>query len=261
MTTILNSDFFKLWRNIGFRLLPIATIICTVVTACFMLFVQSGATVEGEVFTAVDVFGFIPVGSLGAYALTTISNLYGFIVVVFSGLFISTEFAQGTIRNALCAGASRSKVYLSKLAVNAVMLILCMSVSTLTFIASFTALYGFGDPAGFITNTVLVLGMQVLYHLVYAAIGCLLAFLVPNIAFSVGVGLVFVGLQGVLVEICSAFDVLNPLAPFIPHYYIMRLTENFHDAAFLAHGAAVSIIFVLATVVIGCLLFKRQDIK
>jgi ABC-2 type transport system permease protein len=261
MTTILSSDFFKLRRNIGFKLLPLAVVISSVVTACFMLFVQNGATVEGEAFTAGDVFGFIPVGVLGSYALAAISNLYGFAVVVFSGLFISTEFTQGTIRNVLCCGASRIKVYLSKLAVNAAMLAICMIVSVLVFIASFTLMYGFGDSSGFIANTAIVLGMQILYHLTYASFGCLFAFLIPNIAFSVGAGVIFVGLQGVLVDICAAFDALNWIAPLIPQYYVTRLNDNLHNTTFLLLGAVVSIVFITVTVVIGCQLFKRQDIK
>jgi ABC-2 type transport system permease protein len=226
-----------------------------------MLFVQAGATVEGEAFTAGDVFGFMPTGAVGAYALSSISSLYGMAVVIFSGLFISTEFSQGTIRNALCVGVSRVKIYLSKLFVNASVLAICMIVSVIAFIASFTLMYGFGERDGFIINTITVFGMQLLYHLTYAGIGCLFAFLIPNIAFSVASGIIFVVLQGVLVEICSAFDVLNWIAPLIPQYYVTRLNDTFHNASFLINGAVVSVVFIAVTAFLGCILFRRQDIK
>jgi ABC-2 type transport system permease protein len=261
MTTILNADFYKLRHNIGFKLLPVVVIVWSVVTSCFMLFIQSGATVEGEHFTNADVFGFMPSGALGAHALSTISNVYSMAVIVFCGLFISTEFTQGTIRNAICTGVPRVKVYTSKLFACAAMLALCMFVSIIAFIAGFTVLYGFGDGTGFFRDTATVFAMQFLYHLTYAGIGCCLSFLIPNIAFSVAAGMVIVILEGVLVEICTAFDALNGLAPLIPQYYVTRLNDNPGNFGFLVSGALVSIVFVLITAVIGCMVFRRQDIK
>jgi ABC-2 type transport system permease protein len=226
-----------------------------------MLFVSGGATVEGEAFTVTDIFGFEPAGRLGAGALATLSNLYGFIAAVFAGLFISTEFSQGTIRNSLCTGVSRTKVYLSKLAVSAALLALCMLLSCLTFIAGFTAAYGFGGVDGFVRDTLIIFFMQFLYHFTYAGIGCLLAFLIPNIVITVAVGVIIVVASGVLVEICSAFDVLKGIAPFIPQYYVTRLNSELHNTLFLATGAAVSLAFTALTAIIGCALFNRQDIK
>ncbi|MDR2803656.1 MAG: ABC transporter permease [Treponema sp.] len=261
MTTIINAEFYKLKFNIGLKLLPLAAVIMALVTVGFMLFVSGGATVEGEAFTVTDVFGFEPAGRLGAGALATLSNLYGFIAAVFAGLFISTEFSQGTIRNALCVGVSRTNVYLSKLSVSAVLLALCMFLSCMTFIAGFTVTYGFGNGAGFLRDTLTVLFMQFLYHFTYAGIGCLLAFLIPNIVMTVAIGIIIVVASGILVEICSAFDVLNGIAPFIPQYYVTRLNSELHNPLFLAMGAAVSIGFVTLTALIGCVLFNRQDIK
>jgi ABC-2 type transport system permease protein len=261
MTQILNAEFYKLKSNIGLKLLPLAAVIMTLVTVGFMLFVSGGATVEGEAFTVTDVFGFEPAGRLGAGALATLSNLYGFIAAVFAGLFISTEFTQGTIRNALCTGVSRTKLYLSKLAVCAAVLALCMALSCAAFIASFTATYGFGSGAGFVRDTATVFLMQFLYHFTYAAIGCLLAFLIPNMVITVAIGICIVVASGVVVDICAAFDSLNGIAPFIPQYYVTRLNTELHNPLFLAMGALASIGFVAVTAIAGCLLFKRQDIK
>ena len=263
MTTILNAEFYKLKSNIGFKLLPAAAVLMTLVTIGFMLFVSGGATVEGESFTVTDVFGFEPEGRLGAGALATLSNLYGFIAAVFSGLFISTEFSQGTIRNALSVGVSRTKVYLSKLAVSAALLALCMLLSCITFIAGFTLTYGFGVTGieGFLRDALTVFFLQFLYHFTYAGIGCLLAFLIPNIVITVAIGIIIVVASGVVVEICTAFDALNGIAPFITQYYVTRLNGELHNPLFLAKGAVVSVVFVTLTAAVGCALFKRQDIK
>jgi ABC-2 type transport system permease protein len=263
MTRILNAEFYKLKSNIGFKLLPLAAVIMTVVAIGFMFFVSSGATVEGERFTVTDVFGFEPAGRLGAKALATLSNLYGFIAAVFAGLFISTEFSQGTIRNALCIGTSRTKAYLSKLTVSAAVLALCMALSCAAFIAGFTLTYSFGGTTaigGFWRDTLTVFALQFLYHFTYAATGCLLAFLIPNIVITVAIGIITVVASGVVVEICSAFDTLNGIAPFIPQYYVTRLNGELHNTMFLVMGAVVSVGFVAITTIAGCALFKRQDI-
>jgi ABC-2 type transport system permease protein len=261
MTSILKAEFYKLRHNAGLKILPPAAVIWSLVIACFMLFVASGATVEGEVFTNEDVFGFNPTGAIGVQALAAISNLYAMSIVVFAGLFVSTEFTQGTIRNAICAGISRTKIYVSKLIVSAAVLALCMLLSCLTFIVSFTIMYGFGSSSGFIHDTVIVFVMQFLYHFTYAGIGCMLAFLIPNIVLTIAIGIIVVIFSGVLVEVCSAFDMLNSIAPLIPQYYVSRLNEQSHNTAFLVTGAAVCVAFTAAATVIGCTLFNRQDIK
>jgi ABC-2 type transport system permease protein len=217
--------------------------------------------VEGQTYTVTDIFGFEPAGRLGAGALATLSNLYGFIAVVFAGLFISTEFSQGTIRNALCIGVSRAKVYMSKLIVSAALLAFCMFLSCITFTAGFTVIYGFGSIDGFIQDALTVFILQFLYHFTYAAIACLLAFLIPNIVITVAIGIIIVVASGVVVEICTAFDALNRVALFIPQYYVTRLNEELHNLLFLIMGGATSGVFVTLTAIIGCALFERQDIK
>ncbi|MDR2394579.1 MAG: hypothetical protein LBD93_10565, partial [Treponema sp.] len=98
-------------------------------------------------------------------------------------------------------------------------------------------------------------------HFTYAGIGCLLAFLIPNIVMTVAIGIIIVVASGVLVEICGAFDALNGIAPFIPQYYVTRLNGELHNPLFLARGAMVSVVFVTLTAATGCMLFNRQDIK
>jgi ABC-2 type transport system permease protein len=261
MITTLNAEFYKLKDNIALKLLPLAAVLMPLVAVAFMRFVSGGATVEGQAYTITDVFGFEPAGVLGAEALAVLSNLYGFIAAVFAGLFISSEFSQGTIRNALCTGVSRTKVYVSKLAVSAALLALCMFLSCGTFIAGFTLTYGFGNGSGFLRDTLTVLCMQFLYHFTYAGIGCLLAFLIPNIVITVATGVITVVASGVVVSICESFDALNRIALFIPQYYVNRLNTELHNPLFLATGALVSVVSIAATAVAGCMLFKHQDIK
>ncbi|MDR1147105.1 MAG: ABC transporter permease [Spirochaetaceae bacterium] len=261
MTAILNADFYKLKSNVALKVLPLAAVIWSVLTACFMLFVESGATVQGEFFSNKDIFGFNPTGALGVRALATLSNLYSILAVVFAGLFISTEFTQGTIRNAICVGVSRMQIYLSKLTVCAAMLALCMFLSTAAFIITFTIMYGFGNSAGFLQETITVFLMQFLYHFTYTGISCLLAFLIPNIVITVAAGIIVVIFSGLLVEICTAFDVLNGIAPFIPQYYVNHLNDELHNPLFLAMSVVATITFVVVTVIVGCSLFRRQDIK
>jgi hypothetical protein len=261
MRTILDADFYKLRHNIGFKLLPFVVILWSIITSCFMLFIGNGAAVKGGYVSNADIFGFMPQGALGVHALSAISNVYSMVIIVFCGLFISTEFTQGTIRNAVCAGVPRVKMYISKFLVCAAMLALCMFVSIIVFIAGFTILYGFGDGTGFFMDTSMVFVTQFLYHLTYAGIGCCLSFLIPNIAFNVAAGIVIVILEGVLVEICAAFDGLHGIVPLIPQYYVTRLNDNFDNSGFPASGALVSIVFILITAVIGCMAFSRRDIK
>jgi ABC-type multidrug transport system permease subunit len=72
-------------------------------------------------------------------------------------------------------------------------------------------------------------------------------------------GIVF--FSGIFVSICESFDALKPIARFMPNYYITRLNDELYNTLFLVQGAAVCVAIITATAIIGCLLFKRQDIK
>jgi hypothetical protein len=111
MTNILNAEFYKLRFNIGLKLLPPAAVLMSLAIMGFMIFASDGAVAEGKAFAVTDIFGFEPAGRFGAMALAALSNIYGFSAALFAGLFIATEFSQGTIQNTLCVGASRIKVY------------------------------------------------------------------------------------------------------------------------------------------------------
>jgi ABC-2 type transport system permease protein len=262
MTNIIESDFYKLRRNISSWLLPAAAAVATIVTAVFIYFVDNGLTVEGgEAVSSFDVFGFIPTGTQGALAMSSISNLYAILAVVFSGLFISNEFVSGTIRNALCIGKSRTGIYLSKLLSGAATLLVTMFVSLVAFVGMFSIMYGFGDSGGFLMEMLKVFALQYLYHMTFAAVAFMLAFLLQNIVFSVAVGIFWTVISGVLTEILTAFDGLGFFARFMPNYYITRLTENIGDGSFVLQSVLVSVIWIGVTALVGCEVFGRRDIK
>jgi ABC-type transport system involved in multi-copper enzyme maturation permease subunit len=261
MKNILKADLCKLKYNRGVKLLPLAVVVASLAMVAVTFFVSSGAKVEGGSVAIADMYGFEPAGRAGAKALVTLSNIYGFIAVIFAGLFTATEFTQGTIRNALCVGVSRTKVYLSKLAVSLIFLAVCMAISCIVFIVSFSVFFGFGDAAGFLRETVLLFRMQWLYHCAYAAIGCFLSFLIPNIVITVAAGMGIVIFSGILNAMSGKFDALNGLGPFIPNYYITRLNGELHNTQFLVMGGLLCIAIITLTAVIGCAAFNRRYIK
>jgi ABC-2 type transport system permease protein len=226
-----------------------------------MLFVDSATVEGGEAVSAMDVFGFAPAGALGAHAMSAITNLYAILAVIFGGLFISGEYVNGTVRNAVSIGKSRVQMYLSKLLAGFTMTLLVMLASLLAFIGSFTVLYGFGDGSGFLVETVKLFALQFLYHAAYAALACMLAFLIRNIVFSVSVGIFAVIISGVLTDIFTAFDGLGIFARLLPNYYITRLAEHLNDPAFIIQSVIASLVFIVVTAIIGCVCFRRRDIK
>ncbi|MDR1101069.1 MAG: ABC transporter permease [Clostridiales bacterium] len=262
MTKIFNADAYKFRKNIASWLLPTAAVVAALVTAVFMYFIDHGLTVEGgEAVSTLDVFGFNPAGAMGAYALSSISNLFAILAVVFSGLFISSEFAGGTIRNAICIGKSRIKVYLSKLVMCGIMLLIIMLAAAVGFIVIFTVMYGFGDGSGFLADSLKVFGLQFLYHLTYASLACMLAFLIQNIVTSVSVGIFCTIFSGVLTDVFTAFDGLGWLARFMPNYYITRLLDNVTNMGFIIQSIAACVMFIAITSIIGCSVFKERDIN
>ncbi|MDR1358939.1 MAG: hypothetical protein LBJ48_06260, partial [Coriobacteriales bacterium] len=106
-----------------------------------------------------------------------------------------------------------------------------------------------------------IFALQLLYHLCYVALACMLAFLIHNIVFCVSIGTFAVIISGVLTDIFTAFDGLGLFARMLPNYYITRLADNLGDPAFLVQSVIASVAFIALTTIIGCLVFRRQDVR
>lgn len=216
----------------------------------------------------------------------------GILLAVFCSLFIGTEFSDGTIRNKLIVGHSRTAIYL----VNCLVSMLAGCLMCLAYIISYTIL---GIPLlGFFTVDLTILLLFVLCSLLlslaYSAIYTMLAMLVQNKsltsvlciigAFLLLIGATYINSQLNQPETFEAyrFDtgdssseveiIENPryltgakravyefMFDFLPPCQALQLSNM--SAVHLGQMSLYSVFIVITTTSAGLYLLKKKDIK
>jgi ABC-2 type transport system permease protein len=199
-----------------------------------------------------------------------ISWVFCFWFASFAAFFIAQEFPHGTIRNTLALGKKRTSVYLSKLIFMCLITIPLLAAVSIAAVAGCTFAAGFGDTAltDFIKIWAAHFSIQIIFHLLYAALFTMIAVVCRNPALTIIFGLAYIfasgALMGALPETLSFLKVLSV------EYYISNLKDTIGinnvnsistNIAFILQGAAVSLCYFALFTGAGCLLFKKSDVK
>ncbi|WP_449540335.1 ABC transporter permease [Ferdinandcohnia sp. Marseille-Q9671] len=187
------------------------------------------------------------------------------VIMAFVSFFIGEEFQNGTIRNALSLGRSRTHYYLSKLVIAALLTLIGTAVLTALGIMGYTIVFGFGEVAA-ISNygqyALKVFGTLYLLILSNVSIFVMISFLTK----TSGVSLIWSFLYTIGTGFGAGIFQQTEHFTFITNWF----TETFlfyYDFAQPAHIAMfpelilVSIITIVVSSTIGILLFNRTDIK
>ncbi|MBD5170201.1 MAG: ABC transporter permease subunit [Oscillibacter sp.] len=158
MRNLLHANFFRLKRDGVFWLCVSAMLVLSagfIVTWCL-------ENLEKDNIPYLDLFYF------------RFSPALGFFYAIFSCLFLSVEYSEGTIRNKLAVGHTRREVYLSSfLSVFAASL--CMALVWLIGGLAGVPFLGFltMGPAGMILCAAVVVGFTAAFSAIYVFIGLL----------------------------------------------------------------------------------------
>ena len=206
-----------------------------------------------------------PMGAQGMFTPARFDILLTVWFPLFIAYFVAMEFQHKTINDALCLGKTRVQVYLAKLffvlCAVAVMVLAIMVGTTL----GLTIRFGFGEVEGlfYVRHFLQALVLQTFFQFGVAALFLMIAFMVrtPTMTVILGVGYTlgtwFAGqmLRNLLFGGRFAF-----LTEFLPGLFHMdAITRN--DTGGIIYGGIVSILWIVATTFIGCMVFKRTDLK
>ncbi|WP_262176390.1 ABC transporter permease [Saccharococcus sp. Marseille-Q5394] len=187
------------------------------------------------------------------------------VLSAFISFLIGEEFHNGTIRNALSLGRSRTHYYLTKLAVAASVSIVSVIGLTLIGMISYSIAFGFGGIAE-ITNytsySLKTFGTLTLLLLSSVSIYVMISFLTKNSSFSL--------IWSFLYTIATGF--LPSLFQQTEHFQHMT---NWFSQTFLFYWdfaqpetvtqypemILVSVVTIVLSSAVGILLFTRTDIK
>lgn len=263
MKNILKAEFFKLKKSKTVLICGIILGAYAVLTAALYLLIfglASGG--EGGFFTA----------DLSLVLFSSGFQVFMILTTVVICSFYSGEYRQGIIRNSLCAGVSRSRVYLAKFITAMIITAAVYVLVTLFFLTAFGIAFGWGS-----TNAGAFVGFWFLGLLLYASIGAL-AFMFSvmtkstgaTIGISIGIS-VFANIFSVIsliVLLAGEGSNVNVVNRIITEIFLLLPTSQLTLAASMslegwriAEAAAVGVAFLAGAYFGGLALFNKQDQK
>ena len=218
--------------------------------------------------------------------------IIGFVCAVVVGMFLGTEYSDGTIRNKIAVGHTRASIYLANL-------IVCAAASALLLLISLALGFGLGsfllDPLGLPMKVLLLYTcIGLLTTVSFASIYTLVAMLSPSKASGAVLCLVLAlvllfatsAVEGTLTEPEMVQDfimsvdgtpnlgephpnpryvtgtkraVLEVIYDILPTGQAFQISNN--ECAHPARLPAFSLLVALVTSAAGALLFRRRDLK
>lgn len=147
MKNLLSAEFLRLFKNKLYWFLSAAAFVF-------------GAVIQIYIYFGTTPYGIEPKTSMGLFA---IGMVIGFVAAIFVSLFVGTEYSNGTLRNKIINGKSRTSIYFSKY------IVCCVAMITI-----FVYYYASSLAFGFLINR--QLGAKVSTLLITALVLCLAAF-------------------------------------------------------------------------------------
>lgn len=183
----------------------------------------------------------------------------------FVSFYIGEEFQNGTIRNALSLGVSRTKYYLTKLLVAFVLTLIAIVLVTGVSILGFTGYFGFGEFQGIPNYSTYFWQISgVLFCLIFSVVAVYVA--ISFITQSIGSGMiwsfVYTIAMGFLPGVFQNFDFLKPFTWWFSESYLFY--TNFTNVQVLETVPkmfTVSILTVIIVSIIGYWCFLKSDLK
>ena len=274
MRNLLHANFSRLKRDGVFWLCVVTMLVCSagfMVNWCL-------ERLQINAFADLDMFYF------------RFSPALGFFYAIFSCLFLSVDYSEGTIRNKLAVGHTRREVYLSSF-LTVFAALLCMALAWLIGGLAGVPFLGFPTlgPAGMALCVAIIIGFTAAFSAIYTFIGLLndrRSVTVITISAWLLMTLV-VGILGnalhepemirhgtVSMEDGNVFEIMDPNP-----YYISGIQREFYEfiVDFLPEGQAESLqnillnnplrmllcsVFVTVAATFGGIkLFEHKDLK
>jgi len=261
MMNIIRADLYRIARSKGMYIaFGIVLAISVVLTVVQGMGADTMIVFEGNFLTGTEIEQVAVNGANAAAALISLASLIIMLVIPIFTIVAGPIFQDGTVKNEVSWGISRTKLYAARLVIVGVLsvLLLVTLVGVGTGIA--TILWGFGDGGLDILASFAALSFM------YVAAGWTGVFLVFTIkngfvvvevfgGLMIGVGFIamILGMAGVNVEAMLYFDMMTNVA---------RLANAAQlETRSLLLSLGVGMIWLVVPTVIGLTRFQRAEIK
>lgn len=188
-----------------------------------------------------------------------------FLVIMMVDVVIADQIVQHTYKNVVAFGASRVKLYLANVITSIIIAIVLAIIILAVFLGSAVLLLQPGDglTAGFVCDYFLRIGAAMLVYIACIAIGSLLAIVLKNnTVFAFTYAGCFLFISGIIkllaTYVSDKFSVLSKILLTTQVYNLIGKTVSGYQ---LLSAVFAGIIYTIIFIIIGVIVFKRQEIK
>lgn len=192
MGRLFKFEFRKLFRQKSFYIcggVLIGLILLTAVTLNLLYNMTQGNMEAGGVTVSASEAGIL---YSGIYMLATAVSSSNFTIVlaVFLSLFVCSDYTNGTLKNIIAKGYSRTRVYAVKYIISLVATTIYTIICWISGFLSGTAFFGTGSLSSTTGNFIATLLLQLLGNFAYMSLFFLIALLFKKTGGSIAVGII-----------------------------------------------------------------------
>lgn len=271
MLNILRSDIYKLFRTKSFLVIILISVLMS--AGSLLLLIQAskiilpastqstGLTVKSSETISInsnisptDISKIVDNMTV-VEASTQVFNDEGLLtlVAIFASLLVGLDFSSGAMKNIASKGISRNKIYLSKLLTTFLGTFIIMTFTLISVILCSLIVFEVGDfNTQILLDSIVNISKQTLLYFGITSVFIAIAYIFKNNVLSIICSVcVILVLPSIVAMLDSNFFILPYCIPTILKYSINPVVNPF----------LLSIIYIVISTIIGCTLFKKQDIK
>lgn len=251
MLSVINSEFYKLCKRRGNRIIVLITCFC----GCL---IGSISVSSAESVIEMGSKGLIPWFYLEG---SNIYNIFFVLTIVMSMIFFALEYNENTLKSVLFRGTSRVSVFFSKYILNILMMFFLLFLFVF-FGSVVVELRSAGEGAllpELIGSGFVFIGKELLimisYSSIFVLIGIVSKNLIATIALSYGIRII----EAIVVLLCRGIGNLDWVEKMIianyDFYLIPSITKEM--ISHMSFCVVVSVVFMFAALIVFC----KQDVK
>lgn len=196
----------------------------------------------------------------------TCSGDYNFLIIIGVALLIGKEFTEGTIRNTIVAGKSRTQIYFAYVVASIVLVLTITTPSYLIDVATNAVVFDFKQHPGLPQGFLITFGLTILVNIMVAIVTLLFAMLFKktssSIIFSI---LLFVFVGGIMSFLTVLLTMQNSsythIISWIPLVQYLTYTALQLDAEIIGRIVLITSGLIVVSGGLGLWRLNKTDIK
>lgn len=184
--------------------------------------------------------------------------------ILFAALFIGADFSKRTINDGIYAGNSRSNIFMVKMAqfymVSCLVSFLYPAISTLQYGSEWLAALTWEDAAYIFRSA----GLRFLLDMSLMSISIIAVFAFRDVIRSMACSLIITLVLSQLLGIRHSLEsdsILRKIMDIYPAFQMAPVMSPVVETALIRNAVITALIFIIATVAVSYLLFRRADLE